>query len=103
LARIWGSNALALALPLAYGATTDATPRERKGVYWTLLAADSAMLVTAAAMWLGGTDGGLQAGLGWQLGLAQLVPLGWRAWCLFVRPDWFGEEETKGIEGTGKE
>jgi hypothetical protein len=102
LARMWGSNALALTLPLAYGATTQATARERRGVYWTLLAADTAMLTTAAVMWVRGMDGGLQAGLGWQLALAQLVPLGWRAWCLFVKPQWFGEEGEKGIESNEK-
>jgi hypothetical protein len=92
LTRMWGSNALALCLPLAWGASANATPRERRLVYWTMFAADVAAAATDLGMLACGTDTGLQSGLNLQLVGAQLIPMCWRAWCLFVRPDWFGDE-----------
>jgi hypothetical protein len=63
-------------------------------VYWTLLAADVASIVTGLALWIGAKDTGLQSGLTLQLAASQMVPFGWRVWCLFGRPNWFGEEKS---------
>jgi hypothetical protein len=104
IARMWGSTGLALCVPLAWGASSKATPRERRLVYWTMLAADTAAVLTAIAMWAGGADTGLQSGLNLQMAAGQLVPLCWRLWCLLARPQWFGQEKNseKGFESDEK-
>jgi len=94
-ARLLGTNGLAIALPLAWGASTYATPREKKGVYYSLLAADPVAVLGGLGMWVAGVDCGLQSGLDWQLALGQAVPMLWRIWCLWGRPQWFESEETE--------
>lgn len=85
---------------MAWGASSYATGRERKGIYYTLLAVDTVCVLGGLGMWAAGVDCGLQSGLDWQLAFGQVVPLIWRVWCLWGRPAWFepAEEQVGGYE-----
>jgi hypothetical protein len=89
LARIWGSNALALALPLAWSASSYASPRERRLTYWMLGAADAFAITCGITLAITGVDNGMKSGLSWKLAIGQALPLCWRIYCLAFKPDWF--------------
>lgn len=64
-------------------------------MYYSLLAMDSVCVLGGLGMWAAGVDSGLQSGLEWQLALGQVLPMAWRIWCLWGRPEWFESEEAR--------